>query len=284
MDIERDNYALDDAWRHWFERCAVKLCTADEQRRLRRQIESAFWREVSRHDGVSAGDYEREDICDLFDQYFFLHGDVDNPKALKAYFRDRIDPGVSDGMKKLICGTFFSSRCGRIKDIVRESISLVKGWRPRWMNTHDGKKLIWERPYEPLSEDDSRTIEPVCYPTAYAYLDRDCRIWQRRARQLLDFLCGNGEINASEVPILVYAIVNGVSPSNATLQRSLGVRQVQCYKKVNRMKEEMRRYMQNNDIVSTDTLIVFALRNEVARRIDVSILDSLASEVGEEWR
>ena len=152
------------------------------------------------------------------------------------------------------------------------------------MNTHDGKKLIWERPYEPLSEDDSRTIEPVCYPTAYAYLDRDCRIWQRRARQLLDFLCGNGEINASEVPILVYAIVNGVSPSNATLQRSLGVRQVQCYKKVNRMKEEMRRYMQNNDIVSTDTLIVFALRNEVARRIDVSILDSLASEVGEEWR
>ena len=285
---EVDVYASDEAWTHWFERCAVKLCSQDEQSRLRRQIKSAFMREVRRHDGVSDIDYNKEDICGLFDSYFgddvAAGGAGVVKKARKAFYWDRIDSDDPNGMKKLICGTFFSSRCGRIKDIVRESISLVKGWRPRWMNTHDGKKLIWERPYEPLSEDDSRTIEPVCYPTAYAYLDRDCRIWQRRARQLLDFLCGNGEINASEVPILVYAIVNGVSPSNATLQRSLGVRQVQCYKKVNRMKEEMRRYMQNNDIVSTDTLIVFALRNEVARRIDVSILDSLASEVGEEWR
>ena len=284
IDIERDNYALDDAWTHWFERCAVKLCTADEQRRLRRQIESAFWREVSRHDGVSAGDYDREDVCDLFDQYFFLHGDVDNPKALKAYYRDRIDPSVSDGMKKLVCGTFFSHRCGRIKDIVRKSISLVKGWRPRWTNTPEGKKLIWERPLEPLSEEDSRTLEPVCYPTAYGHLDRNSRVWRHKARRLLEFLYENGENNAGEVSILVYAIVNGVSPSNATFQRTLGVRQVQCYKKVNRMKERMRSYMQNNDILSSDTLIVFALRQEVVHRIDTSVLDVLATEIGEEWR
>ena len=284
INAETDIYASDEAWTHWFEKCAVKLCSSGEQRRLRQQIESAFFFEIRRHDGVSTSDYEREDICDLFDQYFFLHGDVDRPKALKAYYCDRIDPSAPDGMKKLICGTFFSHRCGRIKDIVRESISLVKGWRPRWTNTSEGKKLIWERPLEPISEDGSSTIEPVCFPTAFVHLDRDDRVWRHKARQLLDFLHKSSENNVSEVPILVYAIVNGVSPSNVILQKTLDVKQVQCYKKMNKMRERMRHYMQDNDILCTDTLIVSALRNEIIRHIDASVLNLLAPEVGEEWQ
>lgn len=284
MAEEYEIYASDAAWEHWFEKCAVKLCSPIEQGRLRTQIESAFFRELHRYDGVTAKDYGQEDICDIFDQYFYLHGNADKPKAQKAYFWDRIDPNAPDALKMLVCGTFFSHSRGRIKDIVRETIPFVKGWRPTWKNTPKGKKLIWERPQEPVSEDNFCVKEPVVYHDAGLALDRRRSTWRRIAIKLLDFLLLEGENARHEVAILVYAIVNGVSPSNAELQRLLGVKQVQCYKKMNVMRERMRRHLIENDVMPTDSALIFALRDEVSRRMQPSALEILRSEVGEEYR
>lgn len=277
-------YASDEAWEHWFEKCAVKRCSLAEQRRLSKQIESAFFREVGRHSGMTRGDYEREDVCDLFDQHFYLHGDVDNPKALKAYYMDRIDASDPNGMKKIICGTFFSPNCGRIKTIVLETIPLVKGWRARWKNTPEGKMLIWERPPELEDEDEPRQKEPVCYRDAGVALDNRKSVWRRIAIGLLDFLEAESENDVSEVAILVYAVVNGVSASSLKLQRLLGVKQVQCYNKMKRMREKMRCRLIKDDVMSTDAPLIFALRDEVLRRIEPSVLESLKTEVGEEYR
>ena len=281
---EEETYASDDAWIHWFKKCAVKLCSQNEQKRLRLQIESAFVRELCRHNGVTVNDYEREDICVLFDQYFYLHGNADKPKALKAYLWDRIDPNEPDGLKMLVCGTIFSHSRGRIKEIVRETIPLVKGWCPRWKNTTKGKKLIWERPLELVSEDTSCVKEPVCYSDAGLALDRRRSTWRRIAGTLFDFLSFENENARHEVAILVYAIVNGVSPSNARLQQLLGVKQVQCYKKVNAMRERIRRYLVGNGVMPTDTPFLLVLRDEVGRRMAPAALESLESGVGEEYR
>lgn len=284
MAEEDEIYASDVAWEHWFEKCAVKLCSLEEQGRLRRQIESAFKLELFRHKGVSVVDYEREDICDLFDLYFYLHGDIDKPKAGKVYYWDRIDPNGPDAMKKLVCGTFFSHNRGKIKDIVRTTIPLVKGWRSTWKNTPKGKKLIWERPLEPVSKDDPRTKEPVVYHDAGLVLDHRRSTWRRIAGTLFDYLLSESENDRHEVAILVYAIVNGVSPSNARLQELLGVRQVQCYKKVNMVREQMRRHLVENDVMPTDSAFMFALRDEVIRHMEPSALEILRSEIGEEYR
>lgn len=277
-------YASDGAWVHWFEKCAVKRCSVVEQGRLRKQIESAFFREVGRHSGVTRCDYEREDVCDLFDQHFYLHGDADSPKALKAYYTDRIDTGDPNGMKKIICGTFFSPNCGRIKTIVLETIPLVKGWRARWKNTPEGKILIWERPLEPDSEGEQQQKEPVSYHDAGVALDNRKSAWRRIAIGLLNFLKAESENDVSEVAILVYAIVNGVSASSLKLQRLLGVKQVQCYNKMKRMREKMRCHLIKDDVMSTDVPLIFALRDEILRRIEPAVLESLKTEVGEVYR
>jgi len=284
MAEEDEIYASDAAWEHWFDKCAVKLCSLDEQSRLRRQIESAFKRELLRHKGVFAADYENEDICALFDQYFYLHGNIDRPKALKVYYWDRIDLNVPDGLKKLICGTFFSHNCGKIRDIVRETIPLVKGWHQRWKNTPEGKKLIWEHSLELIAGDESCPKEPVVYHDAGLRLDCRRKTWRRMAITLFDFLSPESEKGRYEVAILAYAIVNGVSPSNARLQKLLGVKQVQCYKKVNMMREQMRRHFVENGVVPTDSALIFALRDEVIRRMEPSALEILESEVGEEYQ
>ena len=277
-------YASDAAWEHWFDKCAVRLCSQEEQRCLRRQIESAFKLELFRHKGVSVADYEHEDLCDLFDLYFYLHGDIDKPKAGKVYYWDRIDPNEPDALKKLVCGTFFSHSCGRIKDIVRETISFVKGWRPTWKNTPEGKELIWERPLEPVLEDNSCVKEPVVYHDAGLALDRRRSTWRRIAITLFDFLSPESEKARNEVAILVYAIVNGVSPSNAKLQKLLGVKQGQCYKKMNIMREQVRRHLVGNDVMPTDSALMLALRDEVVRHMEPSALEILKSEVGEEYQ
>ena len=196
---EEEIYASDEAWEHWFDKCAVKRCTTYEQERLRRQIESAFKKQLSQYDDVTAADYAQEDICDLFDIHFHMHGTEDNPKALKSYYRDRINPNDAEGLKKLICGTLLSPRCGRIKDIVRETIPLVKGWKARWETLPDGRKiLVWERPlnilprdYDGDDESEAQVIEnrlPSVFPDAYATSDSDMPYWRSQAHRMLNFL------------------------------------------------------------------------------------------------
>ena len=282
-------YASDDAWEHWFDKCAVKLCTQDEQRRLRRQIESAFKRELRRYNDVSVGDYDDDDIISQFDGHFYLHGRKNNPKPLKEYFMDRINPYQSDGLKMMICGTFFSPNCGLIKDIVRESIALVMGRKIRIVTLPDGrKKMIIEGALPQRNDNGEEEYyeaknEMLGSEThAPDNLDKDKRVWMLQARKLFNFLLAS-EKDSSEVTILVYAIVNGVSPSNARLQKLLGVKQVQCYKKVNMMREQMRRHFVENGVVPTDSALIFALRDEVIRRMEPSALEILESEVGEEY-
>ena len=287
-----ERYAGDEAWKHWFEMCAVNRCTNDEQMLLKQQVESAFMRELLRYRnlGVMTEDYASEDICSLFDAFFYLHGITDNPKPLKAYYCDRIDPADLDGLKKIVCGTFFSPRRGRIKDIVRETITLVKGWKIRWVTTDDGKKkpewceLPLNPPPESVTEEDLDRRMPVCNDDAFAVLCRKKESWVQSARNMMNEFCGQSEKSSREVPILMYTILRGVSPSSTNLQKLLGVRQVQTYKKVTGMKELMRDWFVRNQIVQADTGIIPALRDEVDRRIDQGVVELLNNDIDEELR
>ena len=318
MIREKEIYASDDAWEHWFEKCAVGRCAREEKFALRRQIESAFFREVARyqHEGVSRADYEDEDICSLFDAHFWLYG-VDArsgrrssgiEKPLKEYYYDRIDPSDNESLKKIICGTFFSKQCGLIKDVVRESVQLVKGWQPRWTTTPDGKKILeWVKPLgrnddngngEDCIEDRLRADQPafrevrikgnpyvpIVHDDANSSLGQMESEWRPIVAMLFDFLCENGD---KTVPILVYAMLYGISPQSAVVQRLIGVKQGRCYEKYNRVRARMAEFFKRNDLTSSDvvdTAFLSVLRREAARRAGRAVIDALHEEIQEEVR
>ena len=317
MSSQNEIYAGDEVWVHWFEKCAVGRCAVVERRKLKRQIESAFFNEAFNRHGISRADYGDEDICSLFDTYFWLHGN-DNvklgrrkskiEKPLKEYYDDRINPFDGESLKKIVCGTFFSGSCGLIKDVVRESIPLVKGWQPRWVTLSNGKKkLEWIKPLAKKRDDDGNSrncIEgcvpsndpgfqgvkidgkprvPIMYDDAYSFLAKKEDEWMPIVNELLDFLCENEE---RSVPILVYAVVYGIKATSKALQHLVGVKHVRLQAKMNLMRDKMARFFRTRRLSVADvadTVFLSVLRLEAERRTEGSAKNVLNAEVEENW-
>ena len=313
MSSKNEIYAGDVAWKHWFEKCAVGRCATAEQATLKRQIESAFFNEAFYRHGISRADYGDEDVCNLFDSYFWLYGNRNSKsgkrkskieKPLKEYFDDRIDPSDGEGLKKIVCGTFFSSECGLIKDVVRESVSLVKGWQPRWITLPNGKKkLEWVKPLAKRNNDngngedcieghihtdapgspgvkiDGKTYVPTVYDDAYSFLAKKEDELISIVRELLDFLCENQD---RSVPILMYAVVHGIKATSDVLQRLVGVKHVRLQKRMNLMREKMARFFRTKGLSVTDvvdTVFLSVLRCEASRRAGDAAMNALNDEI-----
>ena len=317
MSSPNEIYASDAAWKHWFEKCAVGRCPAAEQGSLKKQIESAFFNEAFNRHGISRADYGDEDVCGLFDTYFWLYGNSDSKsgrrksrieKPLKEYCYDRIDPSDGESLKKIVCGTFFSGKCGLIKDIVRESVPLVKGWQPKWITLSNGKKrLEWVKPLAQKRDDgngedyiegrihaddpeshgikiNGKPYVPIMYDDAYSFLAQKEDEWTPIVNGLLDFLC---EKQDRSVPILVYAVLHDIKAKSKVLQRFAGVKAGQLHKKMNLVREKMARFFRTRrlsvaDVV--DTVFLSVLRREASRRAGGTAISALNDEIEEEWK
>lgn len=317
MSSQNEIYAGDAVWKHWFEKCAVVRCATDEQTKLRRQIESAFFNEAFNRHGISRADYGDEDVCSLFDTHFWLYGNSNSKsgrrkskieKPLKEYCYDRIDPSDGESLKKLVCGTFFSGKCGLIKDIVRGSVPLVKGWQPRWITLLNGeKRLVWVKPLAQKDDDDGNGVDcingrihaddpgshgikvngkpyvPIVYDDAYSFLAQKEDEWTPIVNELLDYLCEN---RAPSVPILVYAVLHGIKAKSNVLQRLTGVKAGQLQKKMNLVKENAASFFRARSLSVTDvldTVFLSVLRHEASRRTGDAALNALNDEIREEW-
>lgn len=318
MSSKSEIYAGDEAWRHWFDKCAVGRCAADEQAALKRQIESAFFNEGFNRHGISRSDYGDEDVCSLFDTHFWLYGN-DNSKSgrrqskiekpFKEYLHDRIDLSDGESLKKIVCGTFFSGQCGLIRDIVRESIPLVKGWQSRWITLPNGKKkLEWVKPLAKRNNEDGngedclegrihtdapgsqgvkidgKPYVPIVYDNAYSFLAQKEEAWTPIVNELLDFLCENAD---RSVPILVYAVVHDIKATSEALQHLVGVKHVRLQKKMNLMREKMAGFFRTKSLSVADvvdTVFLSVLCREAARRADSATINALNDEIQEEWR
>ena len=212
-------------------------------------------------------------------------------------------------MKKIVCGTFFSSECGLIKDVVRESVSLVKGWQPRWITLPNGKKkLEWVKPLTQRSDDDDNSKDciegrihtgdsefhgvridgkmyvPIMHEDAYSFLAQKEDEWRPIVNELLDFLCENQDLS---VPILVYAVLYGIKAKSKTLQRFAGVKAVRLQAKMNLVKEKMASFFMAKSLSATDvvdTVFLSVLHYEASIRAGSTAINALNDEVQEEWR
>ena len=132
-----DIYAGDEAWREWFDACAVSRCGAANADRLGAQIGAAMYSQLARF-GIVRSDVGEDDPVSVFDAYFMLKGSRDPGKPLKSYFAHRIKV---EGLRLLdfVCGTLFGARSGRVHDIVVDWIASIKGWKPRSLRGSDGR-------------------------------------------------------------------------------------------------------------------------------------------------
>lgn len=260
-------YAGHAAWRNWFELCAVKKCKSDEQRALVRQIGSALTQALQRY-GLTPKDFAGEDLSDLFDIHFILQGAKTSPKPLKSYYLARVNPKDDEALKKLVCGTFFSQKRGLVRDLARKVIPLVKGWMPHKV---DGK-IVWEAPLELKFDDDGCEIplpEQVSLP---AVIREDARVWRRHVAAVFKAIGGT---NATDAPLLVYAIANGIRPYNEVVWRILGVKSVMANRRFHQALEAMASYMKKSKLSFEDKDFVSALIASAEKTLGATLIAEL---------
>ena len=237
-----DRYAGDEAWAEWFEVCSVDGCRAAHAARLREEISSAMYAQLARC-GVARADAGGDDPVAFFDSYFKLRGSRDRPKPLKQYFRHRIaDEGLD--LADFVCGTLFGSSSGRIRDIVVDWISVLKGWKPRTVTDDGGRRhLVWESSAGEADGDGAGESEEV------EFLDEG--EYRREARGLVAALARRTRSSRSDVALVVYATAYGIALTEPGVRAALGVGKSQAYQLRARVMAAMARELRGSEVAGS---------------------------------
>ncbi len=217
-----DMYAGDEAWSEWFERCAVSRCRAVQRNALVSEIMPAMLSHASRY-GVSREEALHGDLVSEFDAYFCLAGSRDVRKPLKSYYRYRMAVERIE-MRDFVLGMIFGSRTGRINDIARSFVAVIKGWKARTRTNADGtRSLEWERSAGEVIEDGGNDIRPTARSGAIG-MDDDAiieTVFSRIAKAL--------SLDAPGVATLIISSARGVSASSPDVLSRLGVAKSRAY-------------------------------------------------------
>jgi len=223
---QEDTYAGDEAWREWFEVCSVAGCSEQASAALRREVVSAMRAQLTRY-GVEAG--ETDDPVAFFDAYFTLKGSRTAKKPLKAYFEYRLKVEKLK-MSDFVCGTLFGARSGRIRDIVLEWITVLKGWRAHSRRNPDGtRRLEWERATESGTNSEAASVEK---PVA-AGLDRP--LVERDVERLLVRLAEAVPLSRERVAVILYAVAMDVPMTDRAVLKALDVGKSLAYQLRNKV-------------------------------------------------
>ena len=243
---ESDCYAGDESWQAWFDRCSVARCDGKQADKLSRQIKNAMFAQLSRM-GFSKEMVGEDNPVLFFDSFFLMKGSRDEHKPLKSYFRCRIaSSGV--GLKQFICGTLFSSKVGRIHDIVRDWIASIKGWKPRSLMGDDGcRHLVWERAAE---ADDVRELSGGYEFHPGKRLDEEAQ--RGYVGVLLEELSQKIKLEKRSVAFLLYATAKGIPMSSPQVLAELGVKKSRAAKIKEECMEAAENLLKKQEITFND--------------------------------
>ena len=223
-EIEREDlYAGDAAWQEWFDVCSVAGCSEKSAILLRREIVSAMRAQLARmgFDGQMAGS---DDPVAFFDSYFALRGQRMAKKPLKAYLAYRMKV-ENRKMSDFVCGTLFGARSGRIRDIVLDWISVLKGWRAHSRRRADGsRQLVWEHgtDVDLLGSDLTASETDSMSRLDRAQVVRDIDL-------LLTRLTESVSLTQDKIALIVYAVAMNVPMTDAAVLKALRCGKSQAY-------------------------------------------------------
>jgi len=239
-----NHYAGDAAWADWFSICSVAGCDAETAQKLRAQVESAMFAQLSRY-GFSREDAGTDDPVAFFDAYFKLKGTKDKAKPLKQYFAYRL---AADKMQMVnfVCGTLFGSLSGRIHDIVLDWIATLKGWKPRTVRGEDGKRHVtWENAGPEVVAQIEITAEND--PSSAVEADG----YRLLATRLLETISAKIKTEKQKVALLLYATAQDVSITDATVLEGLKIEKSRAYaireKAMNCLRRELKGHEGSGD-------------------------------------
>jgi hypothetical protein len=217
-----DRYAGDGAWTEWFEICSVAGCRPEYAGRLAEQVSSAMYSQLARA-GISRADTHGEDPVSFFDSYFKLRGSRDAKKPLKSYFLHRIkDEGID--MVDFVCGTLFGSGSGRIRDIVLDWISVLKGWKPRTVADGEGRRrIVWEN----AGDENLASVELSGASDALELLDEEPLAAE--AARVLEAVARRSRIALDATSLLLYATSHDISLIEPCILSALGAGKTKVY-------------------------------------------------------
>ena len=233
-------YAGDAAWKEWFEKCAVSRCGESASARLRAQVSSAMFSQLSRY-GLKRDDVCGDDPVSMFDSYFKLKGSRETGKPLKLYFAHRIR-AERLRMIDFVCGTLFGALSGRVHDIVIDWIATLKGWKPRSMRGEDGRRrLVWEN----AGSEDVAELERADTSDPAALLDIEPI--RTKSMAILESVARKIKVEKQSVALLYYATAQDIPITATAVLEVLGTAKSRAYALRERAMEALRRELKNDE-------------------------------------
>ena len=231
-------YAGDDAWREWFDACAVSRCEALNADRLGIQIASAMYSQLVRY-GISISETGGDDPISVFDTYFMLKGSRDTSKPLKSYFAHRIEV---EGLQLLdfVCGTLFGSRSGRVHDIVADWIASIKGWKPRSFRGKDGRRhVVWES----AGDESVAELEQCCDADPASLID--VAPFKRKVIFALEKISRKIKVEKLKVALLCYVTAQDIPITETAVLEELETGKSRAYAIREKVMEMMKKELCN---------------------------------------
>lgn len=258
MTIDNDKYEMaggDAAWRAWLDICSVagvRDRDSDLANGLSQHISSEMVTTLVRS-GYASKDFESDDPVSYFDSYFLLgseRNEAKGRKPLKQLYKYRMG---NDGipLKELVCGVLFSPKKGKIRDIVRDWIATIKGWRPHSITQSDGtRKVVWESASE---KDEVASIRAAEY-TFGLRLDADALRVQ--IADLFSEMENELKLEKTKIALLLYMAAKGETLDNSVILERLGVGKSRAYTLKDKCMEMMAGRLKKRDVRTDD--IMFA--------------------------
>ena len=240
----KGGYAGDAAWREWFAMCAVARCGEESAERLRAQVASAMYAQLSRY-GLTRADACGDDPVAAFDSYFRLKGSRDARKPLKLYFAHRIE---AEGlrMSDFVCGTLFGALSGRIHDIVLDWIATLKGWRPRFLRGEgERRRLVWEG----AGAEDVAELERADSADPAEFVDVEPL--RKKALSLLETVAVKIKAEKQSVALLYYATAQDIPITATAVLEVLQTAKSRAYALREKAMEVLRRELKDDEDAGT---------------------------------
>lgn len=256
MSIGKDAYEMaggDAAWRAWLDICSV--AGVQEQcpnlaEGLRSQISCAMATALVRS-GYSSKEFESDDPVAYFDSYFLLGSErkeAKGGKPLKKLYKFRIE-NEDITLKEVICGILFSPQRGKIRDIVRDWIATIKGWRPHSIKQSDGtRKVVWESASEKNEIVTTRAAEYILG------LKLDADTLRVQIADVFSEMENELKLEKTKIALLLYMTAQGETLDNPVILEKLGVGKSRAYTLKDKCMEMMAGKLKKRDVRTDDIM------------------------------
>ena len=258
MITGNDKYEMvggDAAWGAWLDICSVagvRDRDSDLANGLNQHISSEMATTLARS-GYASKDFESDDSASYFDSYFLLgseRNEAKGRKPLKQFYKYRMEnEGIP--LKELVCGVLFSPQKGKIRDIVRDWIATIKGWRPHSIKQSDGtRKIVWESASEKEEVASTRAAE-------YTFgLGLDVDALKVQIADVFSEMENELKLEKPKIALLLYMTAKGATLDNPVFLAKLGVGKSRAYTLKDKCMEMMADKLKKRDVRTDD--IMFA--------------------------